>query len=123
MNKNGIPTKEVWLHDSEPVIANKDVTIFYDKIIPSGRFIASRAVKSDIVVWNKKEKSSLIIDVSVPNDFGINRAEREKAKYLDLKNALRESWNLSSIEVIPVIVGAIGLMEGQPPRVSRHHPR
>ena len=112
LNDNSIPTKEVWLHEPEPVTANEDVTIYYDKIIPTGRFIESGAVKPDIVVWNKKEKSALIIDVSVPNDFGINRAEREKVtKYQDLKNALRESWNLSSIEVIPVIVGATGVMK------------
>ena len=50
--------------------------------------------------------------MSVPNDFGINRAEREKVtKYLDLKNALRESWDLKEIDVIPVIVGATGVMK------------
>ena len=87
--------------------ANEDVTIFYDKIIPTGRFIESGTVKPDLVVWNKKEKTALIIDVSVPNDFGINRAEREKVtKYQDLENAIKEVWDLKAIEVIPVIIGA-----------------
>ena len=54
----------------------------------------------------------MIIDVSVPNDFGINRAEREKVtKYQDLKVALKEEWNLNQIDVIPVIIGATGLMK------------
>ena len=48
----------------------------------------------------------------VPNDFGINRAEREKVtKYQDLKNALRDDWDLEDISVIPVIVGATGVMK------------
>ena len=95
-NEKSIPTKEAWLHEPEPVTANENVTIFNDKIIPSGRFIDSGAVTPDIVVCNKKEKSALIIHVSVPNDFGIYRAEIEK---------------VTSIEVIPVIVGATGVMK------------
>ena len=44
--------------------------------------------------------------------FGFKRAEREKVtKYQDLKNALKETWNLNSIEVIPIIVGATGVMK------------
>ena len=112
LNSKNIPTQKVWLHEPEPVTANDEVTVYYDKIIPTGRFIESGAVKPDIVVWDRKERSAIIIDVSVPNDFGINRAEREKVtKYQDLKNALRESWDLKEIDVIPVIVGATGVMK------------
>ena len=42
----------------------------------------------------------------------MNRAERDKiTKYQDLKFALKEEWDLKSIDVIPVIVGATGLMK------------
>ena len=111
-NAKDIPTKEVWNHQPEPVAATESTTIYYDKIIPTGRFIESSAIKPDIVVWDHQDKSALIIDVSVPNDFGINRAEREKVcKYQDLKNALKDEWNLKQIEVIPVIIGATGIMK------------
>ena len=64
------------------------------------------------MVWDQKKRTALIIDVCVPNDLGINRAETEKVtKYQDLKHAVKESWNLSSSEVIPVVVGATGLMK------------
>ena len=107
-----IPTKEVWLHKPQPVTATDDVTIFYDKEIPAGRYIENGAIKPDIVVWDRQSRSALIIDVSVPSDFGINRAEREKVtKYQDLKNALKDEWQLNDITVIPVIVGATGLMK------------
>ena len=107
-----IPTQEVWLHTPQPVTATEDITIFYDKEIPAGRFIENGAIKPDIVVWDHKARTALIIDVSVPNDFGINRAEREKVtKYQDLKNALKEEWELNEILVVPVIVGATGIMK------------
>ena len=48
----------------------------------------------------------------MPNDYGLNRAEREKlTKYEDLKNDLRVTWSLNEIDVIPVVVGATGLMK------------
>lgn len=119
LNSKNIPTQKVWLHEPEPVTANDEVTVYYDKIIPTGRFIESRGVKLNIVVWNRKERSAIIIDVSVPilSHFGINRAEREKVtKYHDLKNALRESWDLKEIDVIPVV----WLLDRIPGKPQRH---
>ena len=107
-----IPTKEVRDHQPEPITAKDKITIFYDKIIPTGRYIENNAIKPDIVIRNQEDSTALIIDVSVPNDFGINRAERDKiTKYQDLKNALRNEWQLKSIDVIPIIIGATGLIK------------
>ena len=107
-----IPTQDIWLHDPQPITATEDTTIFYDKEIPVGRFIENGAVKPDIVVWDRKLSSAIIIDVSVPNDFGINRAEREKiTKYQDLKNALKDEWKLNEVAVITVIVSATCFMK------------
>ena len=48
----------------------------------------------------KEKKTALIIDVAVPNDYGINRAEREKiTKYQDLKNDLKQTWSLKEISI------------------------
>ena len=50
--------------------------------------------------------------MSVPSDFGINAAERvKKTKYLPLCEDLKSSWRLKQIEVVPVIVGATGLVK------------
>ena len=108
-----IPVEEhVWEHEPQPVTANDDCTIFYDKELHPGSYIPGRAIKPDIVIWNKIDKSALIIDVCVPNDFGLNRAEREKiTKYQDLKNDLRRTWQLKEADVIPVVVGATGMVK------------
>ena len=75
-------------------------------------FIENSVIKPDLVVWDKLTRKALIIDVSVPSDYGLNRAERDKiSKYQALKNDLRSTWNLRSAEVIPVIVGATGLQK------------
>ena len=62
--------------------------------------------------WSKKEKTGQIIDVSVPNDFGLNRAERAKLmKYQDLINDLKKTLSVKEIEIIPNIIGATGLLK------------
>ena len=111
-NHYNIETGPVWLHEPKPITATPEVTIFYDKNIVLGRFVEGGAIKPDIVVWDKPKKDAKIIEVSVPSDFGINRAEREKLnKYQDLKNDLRTTWDLDSISIIPVIAGATGLLK------------
>ena len=88
------------------------MTIYYDKVLPTGRYIENSAVKPDITIWNKTEHTALVIEVSVPSDYGINAAERVKRnKYQPLMEDLRNSWKLRKIEIVPVIVGATGLVK------------
>ena len=107
-----IETQPVWLHEPAPTTSQDDIVIFYDKPLHCGRYIEGGAIKPDIVVWNRTTKWAKIIEVSVPNDFGLNRMEREKVnKYQDLKHDLRDTWDLDEIEIIPIIVGATGLVK------------
>ena len=73
--------------------------------------IVSIALCPDIVLKHKKEKSALLIKVSVPNDFGLNATEiRKMTKHQDLKNEVKGMWKLKRAEIIPVIVGATGMI-------------
>ena len=109
-------------HEPERTTTHGDIVIFYDKPIPLGRYVEGGAIKPDIVVWDRKEKTAQIIEVTVPNDYGLNRAEREKNnKYQDLKNDLRTTWGLRNIELIPVVVGATGLVKKQPQGSSKFY--
>ena len=108
----GMETKPIQDHEPARSTAHGDYIIYYDKPIPLGRFVEGGGIKPDIVLWDRHTKSAQIIEVSVPNDYGLNRAEREKNnKYQDLKNDLRTTWGLRNIELIPVIVGATGLVK------------
>ena len=107
-----IYTKPLQLHEPAPTTAYEDYVIFYDRPLSLGRYVESGAVRPDIVIWDKKSKTAQIVEVTVPNDFGLNRAEREKNnKYQDLKNDLRTTWGLKDIELIPVVIGATGLVK------------
>ena len=101
-----------WEHEPQPSLSTEEVNIYYDKIIPAGRYIEGGAVKPDIVIWNKHERTAKIVEITVPNDFGLNRAERTKrTKYQDLMYDLRRTWSLNEVEIIPVVIGATGLMK------------
>ena len=86
--------------------------LMHDKMIPSSVDIANKALHLDIVLKHKKEKSVLLIKVSVPNDFGLNATEiRKMTKYQDLKNEVKRTWKLKKTEIVAVIVIATGMIK------------
>ena len=109
----GFNTTEVsWKHQVQGHIENANAKITYDVTIPASRHITNAALRPDIVVIDKKTNKALIIDVSVPNDFGISRQEREKiVKYQDLKNDMKDTFNLGEVEVVPIILGATAVVK------------
>ena len=101
-----------WEHIPERTTGNQRYTIHYDYVIPTATYLENAAVKPDIVIWDKVEKLATLIEVSVPNDSGLNRAEREKrTKYQGLMYDMKRNWHLQDISIIPVIIGAKGLMK------------
>ena len=108
-----LPLEEkVWEHEPADICGNEEVTIYYDKVLPTGRYIENSAVKPDLTIWNKTARTALLIEVSVPSDYGINAAERvKKTKYLPLMEDLKSSWKLHRIDIIPIIVGATGVVK------------
>ena len=48
----------------------------------------------------------------VASDFDLNNLEIKKmTKYQDLKNEMKRSWKLKSTKIVPVIIGAMGMMK------------
>ena len=111
--KYGFDAHEVsWKHTPEPFLENQRAKITYDQPIPTSRHISQGAVRPDIVVMDKITKRGYIIDVCVPNDYGIGRQEREKVvKYQDLKNSIRDTYGVNPVDIIPVVIGATGVMK------------
>ena len=111
--KYGFNTAEVsWKHNPQPFLENQNAMITYDSVVPSSRHITNSAVRPDIVVMDKRTKRGYIIDVCVPNDYRMARQEREKVtKYQDLKNDIADTYHLQPVDVIPVVIGATGLMK------------
>ena len=68
-----------------------------------------KAKKPAVVVVNTNERSCAIIDTAIPGDTKVSEKEKEKIEgYQELKRETKRMWNIRSIKVIPVIVGALG---------------
>ena len=51
----------------------------------------------------------IVIDIAVPADVRIEEKEKEKKeKYQDLKREIRRLWKLRNVEIVPVVIGALG---------------
>ena len=84
-----------------------DVKLIWDINIQCDNVIEARRL--DLILVDKKAKSCVIIDVAIPGDCRIREKEIEKIeKYQNLKRELKRLWSLKKVEVVPVIVGALG---------------
>ena len=62
--------------------------------------------ESDIVITNKMNKTTIIIDVTIRGD------KRIIDKYHNLKREIQRLWNLKKIDVmIPVVLGLLGVLQ------------
>ena len=64
---------------------------------------------SDIVIWDLKDKSCKIIEVSVPLDTNLKQARDEKeAKYIPLISQLQQMYRGFKFEIISILTGVLG---------------
>ena len=67
--------------------------------------------KPDILVFEKISRSAIIIDIAVPADVNIARKRTENNQnYSDLSFELKQIWNVDKVMIIPVIIGATGII-------------
>ena len=94
-------------HAPEDVVENEEVKILWDVMIQCDREI--KAKKLDVVVVSKNERSCAIIDMAIPGDITVGEQDKEKIeRYQEIKREIKRMWNNRSINVIPVVVGALG---------------
>ena len=68
------------------------------------------ANRPDVVIQDRKSKTCMLIDVSVPDDKNTLLKEAEKiSKYKDLEIEIHQMWNVKT-KVFPVVVGALGTL-------------
>ena len=63
-----------------------------------------------IIIHNRKSRTCLLIDFAIPLDTNIvsKCAEKIRKKYKPLENQLQKCWNLKFIQIVPIIIGALG---------------
>ena len=106
--KYNLDRKEKWYeHCPEGAMEDDDVKIIWDINIQCDNVIEAR--RPDLILVDKKAKTCVIIDVAIPGDCRICEKEIEKIqKYQNLKRELKRFWSLKKVEVVPVVVGAMG---------------
>ena len=99
---------EKWYeHQPNGVIESEKVRILCEFNIQCDSLIECR--RPDIVVVLKKKMECNIVDIAVPRDSRIREKELEKMeKYGDLKREVKRMWAMRKIEVILIVVGALG---------------
>ena len=92
-------------HEPVSVINTDAVTIMWDSPVVTDRTITVN--RPDLVIHNKKKKTCLLIDVSVPDDGNVMMKEAEKIlKYKDLEIDVNRMWNVKTMSV-PIIIDAL----------------
>ena len=105
-----IQTKDKYYeHEPNTVTENTSVTILWDMPIHTDKEI--KANRPDIVIKDKKSKTCILVDMSVPSDNNISIKTTEKlSKYKDLEIEIEKMWNMKTTTV-PVIIGALGMIK------------
>ena len=105
----GIQVPEKWYdYEPAPVVENDQITILWDFSIRTDRTILAN--RPDIVVKNKSDKTTMLLDVAIPSDKNVATKIFEKiSKYKDLEIELTKSWN-SKTKTIPIIIGSLGII-------------
>ena len=105
-----IEVKERWYeHEPKTLTENDSVTILWDMPIHTDRTIAAN--RPDIVLKNKKDKTCLLIDMTIPlNTYTSVKTMEKLTKYKDLEIEVERMWGLKTTTV-PVVMGALGTIK------------
>ena len=106
--ENGLEHTEKWYEQvPEGAVENEEVKVMRDINVQCYNVIEAR--RPDIIFIDKKERKGIIINMAVPADVRVGEKEREKMeKYQDLKKEVGRLRKLKMVEVIPVVIGALG---------------
>ena len=88
------------MHNPAPVLVNNTHKLLRDFDLQMDHLISAR--RPDLMIINKKKKTSKIVDLAVSADHRIKLKECEKKnKYFDLARELKKLWNMQ-VTIIPI---------------------
>ena len=105
-------TKNWYEHKPKGFVESGTVKLLWDFVIQCDREVIAR--KPDIVLIDKENQLTKIIDVAISGDGRVLEKEREKIdKYQPLHDEIARLWIMTKVEIIPVVVGALGAVSKQ----------
>lgn len=104
------------LYSPHPIEENERYKIYWDLSIVTDRSVEHN--RPDMVVWDKEEKTALVIDFAVPQDYNLAKTYGEKmSKYEALAQQIKDMWQLKKVNIMPLIISVNGLV---PKRTTQH---
>ena len=88
---------------------NETATILGDMPVNTDKEI--KANRPDIIIKDKREKTCIMIDMSIPSERNVSIKEAEKlSKYKDLEIEVTKMWEMKT-STVPIVIGALGLVK------------
>ena len=109
----GFEKSDQWYtHKPEKVLESEECKILWDFPIQTDKTLEHN--RPDITVIEEKIKKCLLIDPACPFDTPIEKKEEEKCNnYCNMKYEIARMWRMKDVEVIPVVIGALGTVTKQ----------
>ncbi|KAL0274582.1 UNVERIFIED_CONTAM: hypothetical protein PYX00_002681 [Menopon gallinae] len=99
--------KPYYKYRPETVLENETHKLLWDRAILTDK--TTPCNRPDITLVDKAAKTTLLIDIAVPNTHNLQQAHQEKlSKYVELAEGLRKQWRMNSVRVVPIILSTLG---------------
>uniref|UniRef100_A0A0L8FXY1 Uncharacterized protein n=1 Tax=Octopus bimaculoides TaxID=37653 RepID=A0A0L8FXY1_OCTBM len=96
-----------WEHKPPPVLENDHIALLWNFTIQTDRKIDAN--RPDIILKDFRQKSCLLIDMTVAIDINVSAKTYQKlSKYKDLEIEISKMWNLKT-KTIPIVIGTLGM--------------
>lgn len=97
------------IYEPTTVREGNEIKIYWDLTVQTDP--GAEHNRPDMVVWNKRRKSAIIIDFTVPLDQNLAKAYGEKiAKYEILSRQMKQTYGLEKVEIKPLVISCNGLV-------------
>lgn len=101
------PIIPYYLYEPPPVVENDLCKIYWDRDIITDKEITNN--RPDLVLTDKKNNTTYIIDVAIPLADNIDKKNAEKIqKYLALAGEIGRIWKQDVVRILPIVIGATG---------------
>lgn len=96
-------------YSPQSVLENETTKMYWDVTIIADRGLEHN--RPDMVIWNKVEKSAILVDFAVPSDHNLSKTYAEKyEKYQILAQEIKSIWQLKRVTIMPLVISVNGLV-------------
>lgn len=96
-------------YNPSAVLENKTHRLYWDRTVITDRTISAN--RPDIVITDKSDRVTYLIDIAVPNSHNIQQTYTGKInKYLPLAEEVRQMWKQERVLILPLILSATGVI-------------